>query len=376
MARERVTNLPLLVEGMGREGMDAVVAVSPDNFFYTSGKKILSAVSNRDRLAMSLTTLDGATTLVIHRNEEAQTRLDSWVEDLRTYLEFAQSPIAALVEVLEEKGLARSRLGIEKKYLTAAYYEELQRRIPNATLLPCDGVFDRARMIKTRPEIEALRLAAKGTDQAILRGLQGAKRGDTEASLATTMVASLMEIGQGEFRDPSWGVASGPNILVVHYWAGRRRLEERDLVRINLRSAIHEYWSHLYRMAVVGRPGERERSWYEKAKEIHCRAIERMRPGARVSDLFEASKREIEATGVTFRGSLVGHSTGIIRHENPRIQPYDQTVVEPGMVFAVEPHVAIPGFTVFHLEDLVLVTATGPELLSDVTDTERLFVID
>lgn len=375
MPREKVTNVPRLLDAMERERLDAVIAVSPDNFFYTCGRRILSAVSNRNRLAISITMLDASTVLVIHRNEEAQTRQDSWVEEIHTYLEFEQSPIASLVEVLEEKGLAKSRLGIEKEYLTAAYYDELSARLPNASVVACDSVFDWARMIKTKPEIEALRLASRGADEAILRALQKAKPGDTEASLATTMVASLMEISEGDFRDMSWGVASGPNMLITHYWAGRRRIEPGDLIRINLRAALYEYQSHLYRIAVAGPPAERERTWYEKARDNHYRAIERMVPGARVSDLFKAAKRDIETTGVSFHGSLVGHSTGILRHENPRIQPYDGTVIESGMVFAVEPHINIPGYATFHLEDIVLVTDKGPELLSDVVDTRALFVI-
>ena len=372
----KVVNLPVLLGEMQKAGIDAAVVASPDNFFYLSGWKIQTQTLIRDRLAVGIITADGNTSLVVAKQEEAQTKRYSWVSDVRSYAEFAQSPMEAAVEVLIEKGLSRARIGVEQRYVSAAYFADLQSRLPNATLLACDPAFDRARMIKTEPEIEALRLAARGTDEAIKRALQTAKRGDSEHKLARVMSDALFEIGKGEFRDLSWGVGSGPNILVTHYWSGERTLDVDDMVRINVRATLNGYYSHLYRMAVVGRANDRHRSWYEKARDIQYRAIDRMRPGARVCDLYNAARKDIANAGADFKGSLVGHSTGISLHENPRIQPLDETVIVPGMVFASEPLVVEPGYCHYHLEDLVLVTENDPVLLSDRCDTQSLFVIE
>jgi Xaa-Pro aminopeptidase len=371
----KVVNMPVLLKQMQAAGLDAAVVASPENFFYVSGWKIQSSVLIRDRLSLGIVTADGEITLVVCKNEEGQTRRYASVEDIRTYAEFIDSPMKGVAQVLEEKGLAKARIGVERKYVTADYYEDLQKRIPAASLASCDKVFDNTRMVKTQPEIEALTKAARGTDDAILCALRTAKAGDTEHELARLMSDTLFEIGHGEFRDITWSVSSGPNILTTHYWSGERALVTGDMLKIGVRSAIHGYFSHLYRMAVVGQPSDRQRSWYEKARDVQYRAIDRLRPGARACDLYAAAKKDIESVGGSYRGSLFGHSTGIALHENPRIQPTDETVLEAGMVIASEPRVVDPDYCFYHLEDLVLVTDRDPIRLSDRSNLDELFVI-
>jgi Xaa-Pro aminopeptidase len=371
----KVVNMPVLLTEMQAAGLDAAVVASPENFFYLSGWKIQSSVLIRDRLSLGIVTADGEITLVVCKNEEGQTRRYASVEDIRTYAEFIESPMKGVAEVLEERGLAKARIGVERKYVTADYFEDLQKRVPLASLASCDKAFDHTRMVKTQPEIELLTQAARGTDDAIQRALKTARPGDSEHKLARIMSDTLFEIGHGEFRDITWSVSAGPNILTTHYWSGERELASDDMLKIGVRSAIHGYYSHLYRMAAVGRASDRHRSWYEKARDVQYRAIDRLRPGARASDLYAAVKKDIESVGGSYRGSLFGHSTGIALHENPRIQPNDETVLKAGMVIASEPRVVDPDYCAYHLEDLVLVTDKDPIRLSDRTNLDELFVI-
>ncbi|MCC7485573.1 MAG: aminopeptidase P family protein [Burkholderiales bacterium] len=373
--KRKVVNLPVLVREMKSAGLDAAVVASPENFFYLGGWKIQTQVLIRDRLALGIVTVDGDITLVVCKNEEAQTRRYASVEDVRTYAEFIDSPMKGVAAVLEEKNLARSRIGVERKYVTVDYHDDLRQRVPHASLTSCDRVFDRTRMVKTRPEIDALRLAAEGTDEAVQRALRGAKPGDPEHKLARGMADALFEIGHGEFRDITWGVSSGPNTITTHYWSGERELGHGEMLKIGVRSAIHGYYSHLYRLAAIGHASERHLTWYRKARDVQYRAIDRLRPGARACDLYEAARRDIESAGGSYRGSLFGHSTGIALHENPRIQPMDETVLEAGMVIASEPRVVDPDYCFYHLEDLVLVTEKDPIRLSDRTNLDELFVI-
>jgi Xaa-Pro aminopeptidase len=371
----KVVNMPVLLKEMQAAGLDVAIVASPENFFYLSGWKIQTQVLIRDRLALGIVTADGMLTLVVCKNEETQTRRYASVEDIRTYAEFIDSPMKSVAEVLAEKGLTKARVGVERKYVTVDYYEDLQQRIPGASLTSCDQVFNRTRMVKTQPEIDALTTAARGTDEAIQQALRTAKPGDAEHKLARVMSDTLFEIGHGEFRDITWSVSSGPNTITTHYWSGERQLAAGDMLKIGVRSAIHGYYSHLYRMAVVGHASDRHRSWYEKARDVQYRAIDRLRPGARACDLYEAAKKDIENAGGAYRGSLFGHSTGIALHENPRLQPQDDTVLTAGMVIASEPRVVDPDYCFYHLEDLVLVTETNPVRLSDRTNLDELFVI-
>ena len=372
---EKFVNMPVLLREMKAAGLDAAIVASPDNFYYLSSVKIITQTLVRDRLALGIVMSDGSTSLVVCKPEEVLTKRYTWANDVRTYIEFHESPMKAVAELLHEKGLAKAKIGVEKKFVTAAYFEDLQKRVPNARLDSCDLAFERARMIKTKPEIDLLRTAARGTDDAIGRAFKAARRGVTEHSLARVLIDSLMETGQGDFRDMSWGVAAGPNILTTHYWAGERALAPGDAVRINVRSTFRGYFSHLYRMGVVGPASERQRSFYGKARDVHYRSIERLRPGARACDLFKAARKDIEEQGLVTKGAHVGHSTGIALHENPRLQQLDETVMEPGMVIAAEPLVVDEDRCIYHIEDLVLVTDKEPEILSNRTNTERLIEV-
>ena len=371
----KFVNMPRLLAAMKSAGLDAAVVASPDNFFYVSSVKILTQVLVRDRLALAIVTSDGAASLVVCKAEEGLAKRYTWVGDVRTYVEFHESPMQAVAALLAEKGLARAKIGVEKRFVTAAYFEDLAGRLPGATLASCDAAFDHARMVKTAPEIEMLRIAARGTDEAIGKAFDAARPGCAEHSLVPVMIGHLFETGRGEFRDITWGVAAGANILTTHYWAGESKLAPQDVVRINVRSTYQGYFSHLYRMGVVGEPTSRQRTWYEKARDIHRAAIERLRPGAIASDLFHAARKHMSDLGVDTRGAHVGHSTGISLHENPRLQAIDQTILEPGMVIASEPLIVDVDHCVYHLEDLVLVTDEGPELLSNRIDTEGLIRI-
>lgn len=373
--RTMLVNMPRLLREMAAADLDAAIVASPDNFFYMSSVKIITQTLIRDRIALALVTSDGTVSLVVCKAEESVTRRYSWVEEMRTYIEFHESPMMAVAALIQEKGLARGRIGVEKKFVTAAYFEDLASRLPGARLAACDIAFERARMVKTPAEIDRLRIAARGTDEAIGMAFKAAHPGVTEHAMARVMVDHLFAVGNGEFRDLSWGVACGRNIMTTHYWAGESRLAAQDAVRINVRSTHQGYFSHLYRMGVVGAPTERQRSWYQKALDIHMRAIERLRSGARACELFHVAKKQMAELGVETRGAHVGHSTGIALHENPRLQAIDETVLEPGMVIASEPLIVDGDQCIYHLEDLVLVTEGAPERLSDRTDTERLIQI-
>lgn len=373
--KTKLYNEKRLKQGMDAARLDALVAVSPDNYFYLSSHYMWSAVHIRDRIAVAVLPRDGAPFLVVCANEVSNVRRYTWVDDVRLFTEFVDSPAEVLGAELASSGLGGGRIGIEKKYLTAHYYEQLARTIPSATLVAADDIFDRARMVKTPAEVELLRTAAFGTDKAIYTAMELAREGDTELDLVSLMANNLVRIGGGEFKNISWGAAGGENVLTTHYTGGQRPIRRGDQVRVNLRAAWGNYFSHLYRNAWVGEISARHADLYKRLRELYGATIKLMRPGIRACDVYERITKQATATGLSVKGAHVGHSTGILLHENPRLQPIETTELEAGMVIAVEPLAAEPGFGVYHIEDLVLVTDNDPVVLSDYTDTTEPFII-
>ena len=188
-------NLEGLKQGMESSDLDVLLAASPENFFYLADSLNLSQKIIPDRLCIAVLPRDGEPAAVVCSYEQPQTKQDSWIGDIETYLEFEQSPIGALAELLEKRGLARGRIGIEKKFLVANTLEEMAESMPKAALLGADHVFDQARAIKRSSEIAILSRAAILTEQAILDAFQAARTGDTEKKVADDLSMRVLRSG-------------------------------------------------------------------------------------------------------------------------------------------------------------------------------------
>lgn len=366
-----------LIEGMDAARLDALVAFSPDNFYYISSSYMTmwSAAAMRDRVGIAVVPRTGDPFLLASAVEESNLRRFTPIEDIRFYSFFQESPAEVLADQLIQGGFGSATIGIEKKYCTAFYYDQLARALPGATLVDGDKVFERARNVKTQVEIDRLYGAARGTDRAIYTAMEMAKEGDTELDVVSQMISNLARIGGGEFKTVTWGVAGGENVLTTHYSGGQRPIAHGDQVRVNLRATWGGYFSHLYRNAWVHEVPARHADVYKRYRELYAATIDLMRPGNRCCDVYDQIMKMAGEIGLTCKGAHVGHSTGVPLHENPYLRPGETTVLEPGMVIAVEPTAIEAGFGIYHLEDLVLITEKDPVVLSDYTNTEQPFII-
>ncbi|MCZ7569935.1 MAG: aminopeptidase P family N-terminal domain-containing protein [Ardenticatenaceae bacterium] len=115
---------------------------SPENIPYLAGVFIDTQKSIRDRLALVVWPAEGEPTLIVCNIEEPQAQTESWIEDVRAYLEFQKRPTELLAEILNEKGLSTAPIGIEMGYLSARHFADLSRLLPDATLVACDHLFE------------------------------------------------------------------------------------------------------------------------------------------------------------------------------------------------------------------------------------------
>lgn len=169
---------------MSQEGLDVVIALSPENVLYFGETYISTQKTIRDRLAMVVLPLELDPTIIACIIEKNTVAKESWIEDIRTYIEFKESPMEFLADVLIEKGLEKKRVGIELDYLMAHYYKELVELLPNTEFVLCTKVFDKVRMIKEKREIELLAYAGSATRKAFEAAVLATKPGDTEKDLS------------------------------------------------------------------------------------------------------------------------------------------------------------------------------------------------
>jgi Xaa-Pro aminopeptidase len=357
---------------MSQAGLDGLIVTSFENVSYFSGAIIMTQRLVPERLAAVVFPLEGDPAMVVCAIEEAEARRDSRIQDIRGYVEFATSPIDVIAEVVRQKALDRSRLGLEMKVLTAEYFLELSKQLPHASLKRADHLLDTVRMAKSSEEIALLERAALATDNAIRSAYENARPGVTDKAVADHIANAIQVNGADSVAFLVFG--AGPSAAIAHPVAMNRPLCEGDIVRCDVGGYYSGYYSDLARMAVVGRATADQRKVYRNLVQIHEELTAQARPGIRAKDLYFASREAFERRGMQMNLPHVGHSLGLALHENPILNPFNETILEENMVLSIEPMHKATG-PIFHVEDLIVVTPEGGRVISRSTDWSDLFEI-
>ena len=367
-------NIPRFEDLLAESGLDGVIASSLENVSYLSGARIVTQRLIPDRLVLLLWPGQGDPAIVLCKGEDVACKDECQIEDMRTYKEFVTSPVDLLADVVVEKGLARGRLGVESHSLQAAFMDRLRERLPGATLVDCGNLMDRARMIKTPDEIDALAEAATATDRAIRAAFERAAAGDSEKGVADDVAARLTSAGADVMNFNFLG--TGTRSFEWHARPGGTLLEAGHTLHTDVGGSFAGYWSDVARTAFVGKPGQHERDQYDRLYQVHVETIEAVRPGLRASDLFAICEAAYEKVGLPFWMAHIGHGLGLGLHEHPMLKPGTDELLAPGMVLCIEPAHLGPEAAGYHVEDLVAVTDDGVRALTDYESAREPQVIE
>lgn len=357
---------------MEEAGLDAVVAASPENVLYMSGVNILTQRLIPDRLALCLWSREGDPAMLVCIHEEPQARRDSHIQHIHTYFEFKESPIEAAARVLRSMGLSTGRIGLEKRFVTAHYYEEWLAHLPRVTTAAADGLFDALRAIKSQQEVALLETVALITDRAVRSAFEMARPGDSERDVAAAIRQRLFEYGADELRPLMLG--AGRNSPFIHQLPTSYRLGAGDLCRVDLGAIKQGYQSDIARTAVGGLATERQRDAYRRLWGVHEEVIASIHPGITGADVYATYSRVSQVRGVFRRRPHIGHGLGLGMHEAPFLTPGSTQRLEVGMVMCVEYTHACED-ELYHIEDTVEVTPEGCRVLSRAADWSELFVM-
>jgi Xaa-Pro aminopeptidase len=280
----------------------------------------------------------------------------------------------ALVAVVR----AFARVGFEAAHLPVSRYDWLQQKLaePNpaasVSLVSTENLVERARLVKDDYEVTTLREAGRRLSSVTREVLTAMRRGQTEREVAMDIDRAIRRAG---FERTAFDtiVAAGANGALPHAHPGERKLTEGDLVVLDFGGVYDSYCVDLTRTISVGRAAPRARAVYDAVRRAHDLAIAAVKPGALPSAIDDAARASLASVGM---GEAFGHSTGhglgIEVHESPRIgrrrpDATEEEPVVPGLVFTIEPGAYFAGWGGVRIEDDVLVTASGVELLTDVS---------
>ncbi|WP_175501443.1 aminopeptidase P family protein [Halogeometricum limi] len=342
---------------------DALVCFPSRNLFYLSGFDEAPG----ERHLFYLVPADGDPVFLVPDLYETQVRSASWVDEVRTWADDAD-PVAATADALDAMDLPSAPHVLVDDTMWARFTHDLRAVLPEATFGLASDVVAPLRVRKDDAELDALRRAGVAADEAVdaVRELGADAVGMTETELAARIETYLAEAG-GAGVSFETIVGSGPNGAMPHHHHGDREITAGDPVVLDFGTRVDGYPSDQTRTLVFdGDPGERFREVHEVVREAQAAAVDAVEPGVTAASVDRAAREVIDEAG--YGDAFVhrtGHGVGLDVHEDPYIVAGNDTELELGMVFSVEPGVYLDGEFGVRIEDLVVVTENGRERLND-----------
>jgi Xaa-Pro aminopeptidase len=260
------------------------------------------------------------------------------------------------------------RLGFEDGRLTCQAAREIEAALPlGSTIEPAAGLVEALRMVKSGTEIALIRRSVALNSEAFARALADFRPGISESALAAAIEYQMRLLGA---EKPAFDtiVASGPRSAMPHAQPTSKPIRPNRLLLIDMGATCEGYASDMTRMGFLGRPPRKIREMYAAVLEAQLAAIDAVRPGVPAGDVDRAARRVLRARGLekAFLHST-GHGLGLEIHEAPRLARAAGTPLEAGMAITIEPGAYREGFGGIRIEDTVVVTSSGCEVLTSTS---------
>jgi Xaa-Pro dipeptidase len=262
----------------------------------------------------------------------------------------------------------------ETRVPAAPTLDLIRSLLPGATLKDATAALRAARAVKSRREIAAVRRACAIAGLGLDSARQMIRPGVTEIDVALAVQARIAAAGEGSgpAAERTGGFAtvmSGPlsaNARLHFNISGTRRLQQGDLLTIELGAYADGYWADLTRTYAVGEPSERQLAVHGVVRRAQAAAIAALRPTITAREVDSAARRIVQEAG--YGGHFphgLGHGIGLQWHEPPLLHPASDHVLAAGEVYTIEPGVYLDGWGGVRIEDVVAVTSAGGDVLSE-----------
>ena len=345
-----------------RKDLDALFIHEINNYRYLSGAKFVT----KNRPSFFVLPKEGEPVLIMNLFGKKRAEIQSWIEDIRTYFDpFDFEPVT---KVLKELGLAKARIGaeIDDPFFGSFHALKIREKMPSAEFIDASDILWKLRMEKTEREVDCIRRACDITSKAFDRIFEIAHEGMTEMEVSNAFYHTFVDLGS---PSASFMMNSG---LPYPIEGPDKPLRKGDLLWFDAFAVYKGYYSDFARVGIVGKPSDRQRRIWEHIRKIVQSGVKAIKPGDKLSNVIKAAIKTCKSLGLdpvdvqgvgAPRRHHIGHGVGLEAVELPSMLIENDMLMRPGMVLTVEP--AIMDHTgVYHLEENVLVTEEGYEILS------------
>ena len=255
-------------------------------------------------------------------------------------------------------------VGFEAERLSVAARNALAATSRRQRLRPTAGVIERARMIKEPGEVMLIREAVRLGSRLFPRVLRAIRPGVPETAVAASLEYAARRAG-AEGMSFSTIVAAGARSALPHGVASSQVVPSKGFVLLDFGVILAGYCSDMSRTVYLGTLPARAREMYQAVREAQQAAVAAVRPQVAAGDVDAAARRVLKSAGYgRYFTHSTGHGVGLEIHEPPRLGKGQKELLQPGMVITIEPGVYVPGYGGVRIEDMVLVTPNGCEVLT------------
>lgn len=357
MKKNRIDNI---LKKMKKQNLSQLIISDPGTIFYLTGKWIFPG----ERLLVLLLDQNGNHKLFI--NELFPVTEDIGIEKI--WLKDTDDGVKIVSQFVPDN----CTLGIDKKW-PSSFLISLMELKPEAKIVNGSPIVDGVRQIKDAEEKEKMRVASKINDQAVEKVINLVSEGYTEKEMTNKLASIYEELGVTEGFSFEPIIGYGKNAADPHHVTNEDHLSKGDCVVIDIGCIKNSYCSDMTRTVFYGEPSDKAKEVYSIVLEANRRGIAKVKPGVTFAEVDAACRDYINEKGYgKYFTHRTGHSIGIECHEYGDVSSINSNKLKDGMIFSIEPGIYIPGEVGVRIEDLVMVTEGGCEVLNHFSKDMRI----
>ncbi|WP_226646404.1 M24 family metallopeptidase [Mesobacillus subterraneus] len=344
---------------MKDNGVDVTFVTSPDNVFYLSG--FLS--DPHERLLAVAVFQDAEPFMICPAMDKENAKSAGWELEIIGYSDTDDSMELAY-NAIKKRVPSIKKTAIEKEQLNVERYEKMAGLFGGSEFVSAEEKLRMMRMIKSEEELQKLRVACELADFAIQTGVNEIQEGKTELDVLAAIEYELKKKGVTEMSFSTM-VLTGANAAAPHGTPGLTKIKKGDLVLFDLGVVMDGYCSDITRTVAYGEINNKQEEIYNTVLKAQLKALDTARAGVSCSEVDLAARKVIEEAGYgDYFPHRLGHGLGVSVHEYPSLTSTNPLVMEKGMVFTAEPGIYVPGVAGVRIEDDVVITEDGIEILT------------